>query len=255
MQIEKSLNQAANNQQIKEQFKANVRNLRTVAYFTAKRALDIVAASLVLLVLGIPMLIIAMLIEIETPGSAIFAQERVTARRKRIVNGKAEFDVVTFTCYKFRTMYKDASSEMHQAFMKAFIKNDVAAMAAINGTENAEIKKIIKDPRVTLIGKFLRKTSLDELPQFINVLKGEMTLVGPRPCIPYEVEEYAAWHKQRLQAIGGITGLWQVSARSAADFDGMCKLDIEYIQNQSLLTDIKLIVKTPLVMIFGRGGF
>ncbi|MCQ3932330.1 MAG: hypothetical protein DPW16_17915, partial [Chloroflexi bacterium] len=93
MQIEKSLNQTANNQQIKEQFKTSVRNLRTAAYFTAKRAIDIVAASLVLLVLGIPMLIIAMLIEIETPGSAIFAQERVTARRRRIVNGKAEFDV------------------------------------------------------------------------------------------------------------------------------------------------------------------
>ncbi|GIK62385.1 MAG: multidrug MFS transporter [Chloroflexota bacterium] len=230
-------------------------NLKTYLYFTTKRAIDIVAASLVLLFAGIPMLIIAMLIEIETPGSAIFAQERVTARRRRIVNGKAEFDVVTFTCYKFRTMYKDASSEMHQAFMKAFIKNDTAAMAAINGTENAEIKKIIKDPRVTLIGKFLRKTSLDELPQFINVLKGEMTLVGPRPCIPYEVEEYETWHKQRLQATGGITGLWQVSARSAADFDGMCKLDIEYIQSQSLMTDIKLILKTPLVMIFGRGGF
>ncbi len=230
-------------------------NLKTYAYFAAKRAIDIAAASFVLLVFGIPMLIIAMLIEIETPGSAIFAQERVTARRRRIVNGKAEFDVVTFTCYKFRTMYKDASSEMHQAFMKAFIKNDSAAMAAINGAENAEVKKIVKDPRVTLIGKFLRKTSLDELPQFINVLKGEMTLVGPRPCIPYEVEEYQAWHKQRLQAIGGITGLWQVSARSAADFDGMCKLDIEYIEQRSLMTDIKLILKTPIVMIFGRGGF
>ena len=230
-------------------------NLKTYAYFAAKRAIDIAAASFVLVVFGIPMLIIAMLIEIETPGSAIFAQERVTARRRRIVNGKAEFDVVTFTCYKFRTMYKDASSEMHQAFMKAFIKNDSAAMAAINGAENAEVKKIVKDPRVTLIGKFLRKTSLDELPQFINVLKGEMTLVGPRPCIPYEVEEYQAWHKQRLQAIGGITGLWQVSARSAADFDGMCKLDIEYIEQRSLMTDIKLILKTPIVMIFGRGGF
>ena len=230
-------------------------NLKTYGYFAAKRAIDIFAASLVLLVLGIPMLIIAMLIEIETPGSAIFAQERVTARRRRIVNGKAEFDVVTFTCYKFRTMYKDASSDIHQAFMKAFIKNDAAAMAAINGTENAEVKKIVKDARITLIGKFLRKTSLDELPQFINVLKGEMTLVGPRPCIPYEVEEYQAWHKQRLQAIGGITGLWQVSARSAADFDGMCKLDIEYIESQSLMTDIKLILKTPIVMIFGRGGF
>ena len=247
--------QGYNKNAAQSQLKAAAANMRTLVYFAAKRVIDIVAASLVLLVLGIPMLIIAMLIEIETPGSAIFAQERVTARRKRIVNGKAEFDVVTFTCYKFRTMYKDASSEMHQAFMKAFIKNDSAAMAAINGTENAEVKKIVKDPRVTLIGKFLRKTSLDELPQFINVLKGEMTLVGPRPCIPYEVEEYQAWHKQRLQAIGGITGLWQVSARSAADFDGMCKLDIEYIESQSLMTDIKIILKTPLVMIFGRGGF
>ncbi len=247
--------QGYNKNAAQSQIKSAAANMRTLAYFNAKRAIDIVAASLVLLVLGIPMLIIAMLIEIETPGSAIFAQERVTARRKRIVNGKAEFDVVTFTCYKFRTMYKDASSEMHQAFMKAFIKNDAAAMAAINGAENAEVKKIVKDPRVTLIGKFLRKTSLDELPQFINVLKGEMTLVGPRPCIPYEVEEYQAWHKKRLQAIGGITGLWQVSARSAADFDGMCKLDIEYIESQSLMTDIKITLKTPLVMIFGRGGF
>ncbi|MBI5927896.1 MAG: sugar transferase [Chloroflexi bacterium] len=231
------------------------RNLRTYAYFTAKRMIDIVVSSFVLATAGVFMLLLAILIEIETPGSAIFAQERVTARRKRIVNSKAEFDVVTFTCYKFRTMYKDSSSDMHKAFVKAFIKNDAVAMAAINGEENAEIKKIVKDPRVTVIGKFLRKTSLDELPQFINVLKGEMTLVGPRPCIPYEVEEYEGWHKQRLQAVGGITGLWQVSARSAADFDGMCKLDIEYIEQRSLMTDIKLILMTPIVMIFGRGGF
>ncbi|KAB2856434.1 MAG: hypothetical protein F9K46_14220, partial [Anaerolineae bacterium] len=142
--------QVYNKNAAQSQIKTAAVNLRTLAYFATKRALDIVAASIVLLVLGVPMLIIAMLIEIETPGSAIFAQERVTARRRRIVNGKAEFDVVTFTCYKFRTMYKDASSEMHQAFMKAFIKNDTAAMAAINGTENAEIKKIIQDPRATL---------------------------------------------------------------------------------------------------------
>jgi lipopolysaccharide/colanic/teichoic acid biosynthesis glycosyltransferase len=249
-----SLELGYNKEAAQSQLNSVAANLRTHFYFIAKRTIDIIAASLVLLVAGIPMLIIAILIELETPGSAIFAQERVTARRKRIVNGKAEFDVVTFTCYKFRTMYKDASNEMHKAFVQAFIKNDAAAMAAINGGD-AETKKIVNDPRVTLIGKFLRKTSLDELPQFINVLKGEMTLVGPRPCIPYEVEEYQAWHRQRLQAVGGITGLWQVSARSAADFDGMCQLDIEYIEQRSLINDLKLMIKTPIVMIFGRGGF
>jgi len=90
---------------------------------------------------------------------------------------------------------------------------------------------------------------------FIRPISLGGLLVGPRPCIPYEVEEYQTWHKQRLQAVGGITGLWQVSARSAADFDGMCKLDIAYIEQRSLMTDIKLILKTPIVMIFGRGGF
>jgi lipopolysaccharide/colanic/teichoic acid biosynthesis glycosyltransferase len=113
---------------------------------------------------------------------------------------------------------------------------------------------LIHDPRVTRVGKFLRKSSLDELPQLWNIFRGEMSLVGPRPAIPYEVEEYQRWHLRRLEAMSGLTGLWQVTARSSANFDEIIRLDIEYIENQSFLLDIKILLKTPFVVLRGKGA-
>jgi lipopolysaccharide/colanic/teichoic acid biosynthesis glycosyltransferase len=180
-------------------------------------------------------------------------------------------------------MRQDADSEPHRAFVKALISSDEEQMAALQrkGREAApedsgafasafsdkggnrsplraqdqqQAHKLIHDPRVTRLGRTLRKSSLDELPQLWNVLRGEMSLVGPRPPIPYEVEEYEPWHWQRLETKPGLTGLWQVGPRSAADFNEMVRLDMQYIEQQSLWLDLKILAKTPLAVLRGKGA-
>jgi lipopolysaccharide/colanic/teichoic acid biosynthesis glycosyltransferase len=126
-------------------------------------------------------------------------------------------------------------------------------MAAVQGEENST-RKLVNDPRITRIGKILRKTSLDELPQLVNILAGEMSWVGPRPAIIYELEEYQTWHFHRFSATPGLTGLWQITARCSADFDEMVKLDIDYIEQQSMWLDIKIIFKTPFVVLSCKGA-
>ena len=147
----------------------------------------------------------------------------------------------------------NADPSLHQAYVKALIENDEARMTAIQGAPT-QPRKLVNDPRIIRPGKLLRKLSLDELPQFWNVLRGDMSLVGPRPAIPYEVEMYKPWHLQRLEAQPGITGLQQVSARCTTDFDRQVQFDIEYINSQSLWLDIKIILKTPLAVISTTGA-
>lgn len=221
-------------------------------YFWCKRTLDILVASVLMLLLAPVMLLIVVLIRLDSSGPAIFKQERVGL--KRVQEGRrVVWQIRPFIIYKFRTMRRDADPGYHRAFIQAFIHNDEQRMAALQRVDT-KTKKLVNDPRVTRVGHFLRKTSLDELPQLWNVLKGEMTLVGPRPAIPYEVEEYAPWHRRRLEALPGLTGLWQVSARSAVDFDTMVELDIEYIERQSLWLDLEILIKTPLRVISGKGA-
>jgi lipopolysaccharide/colanic/teichoic acid biosynthesis glycosyltransferase len=227
-------------------------------YFALKRILDVVVAATTLLVLWPIMLLIAVLVKLDSPGPAIFTQKRVGLRRKEVDVDTRSSDTVrwelgTFDFYKFRTMKRDASPDLHRAYVEAFIRNDREAMAAVQGTAT-DVRKILKDPRVTRLGAFLRRTSLDELPQFWSVLKGDMTLVGPRPALPYEVEAYQPWHHKRLAALPGITGPWQVSARSSVDFDDMVKMDLKYIENQSLWLDLKILVQTPLAVLRSRGA-
>jgi lipopolysaccharide/colanic/teichoic acid biosynthesis glycosyltransferase len=229
-------------------------------YFALKRTLDVVVAATALLVLSPIMLIIAVLVKLDSPGPAIFTQKRVGLRRKEKEGdgntrppAEARWELGTFDFYKFRTMKRDASPDLHRAYVEAFIRNDREAMAAVQGTDT-DVRKILKDPRVTRLGAFLRRTSLDELPQFWSVLKGDMTLVGPRPALPYEVEAYLPWHHKRLAALPGITGPWQVSARSSVDFDDMVKMDLDYIENQSLWLDLKILVQTPLAVLRSRGA-
>ena len=137
--------------------------------------------------------------------------------------------------------------------MEAYIRNDSQGMAELhNGDE--KVLKLQRDPRVTRLGWFLRRTSLDELPQLWNVLKGSMSLVGPRPPIPYEVEMYDAWHHLRLEAKPGMTGLWQVTARSSASFDRMVDLDVQYVESQSFRLDLKILLRTPLAVLRGHGA-
>jgi len=145
-----------------------------------------------------------------------------------------------FRMYKYRTMMNGNNDDAHRNFAKDFINGKTNG----NNGSNGNVFKIVDDPRVTSIGKFLRKTSLDELPQFMNVVRGEMSLVGPRPPLTYELDHYQEWHKRRLSVKPGLTGLWQVSGRSTVPFDEMVALDLHYIENWSLLLDIKIILRT-----------
>jgi len=222
------------------------------AYFLFKRLIDFWVALLGLILLLPVFAIIILAIVIDSPGPVIFTQERVGSKRiKR--NKKYFWQPIRFNFYKFRTMIPDADSSLHKNYVEAYINADEDGMTEYQG-EHSQIKKLIHDPRVTRVGQFLRKTSLDELPQFWNVLKGDMSLVGPRPAIPYELAVYKPWHYLRLQGMQGLTGLWQVTARCSADFDEMVRLDMEYLENQSGWLDTKIVLKTPIVMISLKGA-
>jgi lipopolysaccharide/colanic/teichoic acid biosynthesis glycosyltransferase len=158
-----------------------------------------------------------------------------------------------FRCYKFRTMKVNVDTTLHKNYVQALIQNDQKKMSEIQGQETT-VRKLINDPRIIRPGRFLRKFSLDELPQLWNVLRGDMSMIGPRPAIPYEVEMYKSWHFRRLEAQPGITGLQQVKARCITDFDEQVKFDIEYVDNQSLWLDIKIACFTPLAVFSGRGA-
>ncbi|MFQ3567064.1 MAG: sugar transferase [Aggregatilineales bacterium] len=231
-----------------------LRNLRLSSYLFIKRALDIAVAASLLLFLAPLILVISVLIRLDSPGSAIFAQERV-GTRVRVRNGSKVWELRPFTVYKFRTMRQDAKNDIHKEFVQAFIRNDSAKMELLqNGKGKKGVYKLVNDTRVTRVGKVLRKTSLDELPQLWNVLIGDMSLVGPRPALAYEVDVYTAQHLRRLEAQPGLTGLWQVSARSSVDFDKMVDLDTWYIENQSLWLDLKILFMTPLAVLRGKGA-
>lgn len=227
-------------------------------YFAAKRAIDVTIVGLSLIFI-LPLLIfVAILIKLDSTGPAIYRQERVGAKR-RLRNGVYVWDEVPFTIYKFRTMQVDAKSTLHRQFIEAYINGDEEAMRRIQAAQEKEREaqhkyKLANDPRVTRVGKFLRKTSLDEIPQLWNVVKGDMSLVGPRPPIPYEVELYLFHHHERLKTTPGITGLWQVEGRSATSFEEMVKMDVDYIRQQSLLLDIKLILGTVTAVVSGKGA-
>ncbi len=221
-------------------------------YYISKRIIDFVIALFLLILLSPLMLFISLAIKLYSPGSIFFIQERVGARQEG--RGKARYwKKTTFPCCKFRTMHINADHAIHQAYVKALIENNHEQMDTLQG-EATEVRKLVRDTRITRPGKFLRKLSLDELPQLWNVIRGDMSLVGPRPAIPYEVEMYKHWHLQRLEAQPGITGLQQVMARSAADFDQQVLLDIQYIEHQSFWLDLKIILKTPLVILLARGA-
>jgi lipopolysaccharide/colanic/teichoic acid biosynthesis glycosyltransferase len=211
-----------------------------------------VVAGFLVVALAPVMFLIALLIVLDSPGPAIFRQQRVGARR-RAEGHQIAWKLDTFTIYKFRTMYQGIDPKVHRSYVQAFIRKDEKCMAKMQGGET-RVRKLVNDTRVTRVGRLLRKSSLDELPQLWNVVKGEMSLVGPRPPIPYEVDLYEPWHHQRLWATPGMTGLWQVTARSAADFDTMVRLDLDYIEHQSFWLDLKILLKTPLVVFRGEGA-
>lgn len=223
-----------------------------IVYYAVKRIIDFLLA-LVLLIFFTPlMVLIAGVIYLDSPGPVFFSQERVGAKLNKygdIVYWKTRY----FRCYKFRTMVKNADTKIHQEYIKALITNNKEQMDALQGG-STNSRKLVNDKRLIRSGKLLRKLSLDELPQLWNVLVGDMSLVGPRPAIPYEIELYSQRHLQRLNAQPGITGLQQIRARST-DFDRQVDLDIEYIENQSWWLDTIIALKTPFAVLSGKGAF
>jgi lipopolysaccharide/colanic/teichoic acid biosynthesis glycosyltransferase len=198
--------------------------------YALKGACDRAAAALLLVILALPMLIIAALIKLTSPGSILVRQERV---------GRYGHP---FTFYKFRSMRADA--EMLRDELEDHNHHDAK-----------HIFKIKRDPRITRIGGFLRRTSIDEVPNLLNVLRGEMSLIGPRPPLPREVAHYDDRHMQRLAATPGLTGLWQIRGRSEIPFEKMVDMDLEYIERWSLWVDLEIMLKTPLAVLCGRGAW
>lgn len=202
-----------------------------------KRAFDVAVAGIILLLIWPLLLVIAALIKLDSRGPALYLQERIGENGRR------------FTMYKYRSMVADADPKIHEAHATRLIQENVS----LHESGQASLKMAV-DPRITRVGRILRKTSLDELPQLLNVIRGDMSLVGPRPPLPYEVAVYEEWHKRRLEAIPGITGLWQVEGRNQVSFDEMVRLDLSYIERQSLWLDLKILLKTPLSVFMGRGA-
>ena len=205
-----------------------------------KRMMDIIGSVTATLVLLPLLVVIGVLVKLTSKGPMLFRQVRIGQYGRR------------FTFLKFRSMYVSSDHTIHEQY----IRNFIAGKAEEDRTDRPQTYKLTADPRITAIGRFLRRTSLDELPQLLNVLKGDMSLVGPRPPVPYEYECYDIWHRQRLLGVKpGITGLWQVEGRSRVTFDEMVRLDLRYARSWSLWLDIKILLKTPRAVCSGEGAY
>jgi lipopolysaccharide/colanic/teichoic acid biosynthesis glycosyltransferase len=207
-----------------------------------KRVIDIVGSGVLLLLLSPVLAVIALAIKLTSKGPVLFRQERL-----------GQFGT-SFKCLKFRTMHVNNDPRIHQEYIQQFIAGKPISENADPG--KPAVYKLTNDPRVTTVGRFLRKTSLDEFPQFWNVLRGEMSLVGPRPPVRYEFDAYDIWHRRRvLELKPGVTGLWQVSGRSRMCFDDMVRLDLRYSQSWSLWLDLKILLATPGAVLGGEGAY
>lgn len=206
-----------------------------------KRVFDVIG-SLVMLALTAPAcMLIAIAVKLSSKGPVLFKQQRVGQDGRR------------FTFLKFRSMRTDNDHREHKEFVTRFIADEAVHQGAVSNGNG--LYKLTKDARVTRVGKFLRRSSLDELPQFLNVLKGDMSLIGPRPPIPYELAVYQTWHRNRVLMVRpGITGLWQVTGRSRVKFDEMVRLDLRYAMSWTLWLDLKILIRTPLAVIKGAGA-
>jgi exopolysaccharide biosynthesis polyprenyl glycosylphosphotransferase len=206
--------------------------------YLVKRTFDVVCASLILIV-AMPIIALAALTILIFDGRPIFfRQQRIGAQGRR------------FEMMKLRTMKTAAADNVHRQYVERWISDGHSADANSNG---GKVFKLANDSRVTGVGRILRKFSIDELPQILNVVRGDMSLIGPRPALPYEVEHYQDWHRRRLEGLPGITGLWQVSGRNQISFDEMVKLDVQYLEDWSLTTDIGILFRTIPVLLRGEG--
>jgi lipopolysaccharide/colanic/teichoic acid biosynthesis glycosyltransferase len=207
-----------------------------------KRIIDTTLAFAALVLLWPVMVVIGVLVRLDSPGPALFVQQRI---------GK---DGRPFRIYKFRTMSHRLDNSAHVKFMQAFVQGRLCPGSGAQGRGADTTYKPFAESQVTRVGRILRKTSLDELPQIINVLKGDMSLVGPRPNVPYEVQAYKQWHRERLTVLPGITGLAQVKGRSTLEFDTIAGYDIQYVRKLSLFLDVKILLGTLLCVVKGKGA-
>jgi lipopolysaccharide/colanic/teichoic acid biosynthesis glycosyltransferase len=224
---------------------SSARSYRTLSPFNLamKRLLDLLLTSAIVLAISPLMLVLWVAIRLGSKGPGILVQKRVGYKGR------------TFNFYKFRTMYVDVDDSSHREYVKQWMRDESYEhrTAEAGNDQGCKVFKIVNDKRVTPIGRFLRKYSLDELPQFFNVLKLDMSLVGPRPAMVYEVEKYEEEHMQRLYAPPGITGAWQVAGRNRLSFKQMVDLDVQYIQNWSVFTDLRILALTIPAVLRGTG--
>ena len=213
-----------------------MRGSRIVGFnWMIKRAMDVLGASLILLLASPLMVLASLAIKLSSPGPVFYVHDRVGFRGQ------------VFPFIKFRSMHLNNDDTIHREYTKKWIEENAAHS---EDSEGGELHKIEDDPRIFSAGKFIRRYSIDELPQLFNVLKGDMSLIGPRPALPYEVEVYREWHRRRFEAPPGITGLWQVSGRNRLSFEEMIKLDIDYLENWSIWMDIQILFRTIRVVLF-----
>jgi len=218
-----------------------------VRYLRMKRLIDIVASSILLIIASPVIALSAILIKLGSEGPAIYTQQRVGGKW-RLDSSGIVWELCFFSCYKLRTMRREADPKIHKEYLRKFRNGETRC-----GPKHAPFK-LSRDTRVTLVGRWLRKSSLDELPQLFNVIRGEMSLVGPRPVPAYEVELYDQPHYDRLAAKPGITGVWQVYGRGRVTFEQMVAMDVEYVRQSSLMFDLKLLVMTIASVLSFKGA-
>lgn len=246
-------------------------------YLRFKRLMDAFLSAILLVSLSPLFLLIAACIKLDSPGPVFFRQIRIGYDRRRGVQRRRQhqsppvgyserrlrrdrrqhdWSARPFIMYKFRTMAASAGHDVHRQYVQQFIHNQASTAPQSSSADAAAcpVFKLAEDTRVTRLGRFLRRTSLDELPQLFNALKGDMSLVGPRPPVLYEVEAYEDWHKARLAPMPGVTGWWQVRGRSRVTFDEMVRMDLYYAEHCSLGLDLKILLLTPWAAISGKGA-
>lgn len=215
----------------------------------AKRLLDLALTTVILVLLSPLLLLISAAVKLDSPGPVIFRHLRVGGRRIPRADGSVDWEACTFEILKFRSMHHDGDDSLHREYIQAFIQGTTAA-----DDGSAGVYKLEDDPRITRVGRLIRKTSLDELPQLVNVLRGDMSLVGPRPVPTYEVDEYTEDQMERLHAIPGMTGLWQVRGRGMVSFEEMVRMDVWYTRNRTVLLDLALLAGTVPAVLTMRGA-